>query len=509
MKINPTVCALYTRVSSRNQLDRDYSSMETQRERLEAYCRSQENYQIYRVYEDGAYSAENIDRPALKQMLADIRAGRINCVLAYKIDRLTRSVKDFHVLMEILDRHNVKFVSITQSLDTQHPMGRLLRNILLDFAQFEREMTADRTRDKMHQRAAKGMWNGGNVPYGYLNENKRLVRNENEAQRVQFIFEWFAQCPSLAGLRAELHRRGWFNRAGHHWMVTALDCILRNTTYIGKIGFNDLSFVGQHEPIIGEALFQKVQSLHRERGHVTTTIKRPFLLKGLLHCSDCGSAMTPHYVQKRRKDGSVNRIPYYRCTRTLKFNNGVCRIKHLNADKIEATVVENLFSLSQNEAALNATVRGLNHDLKQKIEPLEKEATQIKQRLAELEGEIDCFVLALGKGTIAVERLEQEMRQRGNDKKVLQMRFDGLQQKINEEAAYDYNSETVLKNLREFRNVFEALTPQEKVESMRCLLKRINALPGKLVLEVYELADFKRGSQKSPDWLSDMDSNHE
>jgi site-specific DNA recombinase len=509
MKMIPTICALYTRVSSRNQLDNDYSSLQTQRERLEAYCRSQDNYTIYRVYEDGAYSAENIDRPALKQMLADVRAGKINCVLAYKIDRLTRSVKDFHVLMEIFDRHNVKFVSITQSLDTQHPMGRLLRNILLDFAQFEREMTADRTRDKMHQRAEKGMWNGGNVPYGYRNENKRLVRNEEEAQRVQFIFEWFAQSPSLAGLRAELHRRGWFNRAGHQWIVTALDCILRNSTYIGKIGFNDLSFAGLHEPIISEALFQKVQTLHRERGHVTTAIKRPFLLKGLLHCSDCGSAMTPHYVQKRRKDGSVNRIPYYRCTRTLKVNNGVCRIKHLNADKTEATVVENLYNLSHNEAGLKATIQGLNHDLKQKVEPLEREAAQIKRRLAEIETEINRFVQALGKGTIAIERLEKEMKQRESDQKALRTRLDDLQQKINEDAAYEYNSETVLNNLAEFRNTFEALTPPEKTETLRCLLKQINALPDKLVMEVYELADFKRGSQKTSDWLSDMDSNHE
>src|SRR5215467_11931010 len=156
-----TICALYTRVSSRNQADADYSSLETQRERLEAYCKSQEGYSVYRVYEDGGYSADSLDRPALKEMLRDLRAGNLNCVLAYKIDRLTRSVKDFHLLMDLFDRHGVKFVSVTQSLDTQNPMGRLLRNVLLDFAQFEREMTADRTRDKMHQRAQKGLWNGG------------------------------------------------------------------------------------------------------------------------------------------------------------------------------------------------------------------------------------------------------------------------------------------------------------------------------------------------------------
>jgi hypothetical protein len=385
-------------------------------------------------------------------------------------------------------------------------MGRLLRNILLDFAQFEREMTADRTRDKMHQRAQKGMWNGGNVPYGYRNENKRLVKDETEAPRVQFMFEWFAQTPSLAKLRAELHRRGWFSRAGNKWIVTALDYVLRNSTYAGQIGFNDLSFAGQHEPIISAELFQKVQSLHRERGHATTTMKRPFLLKGLLHCSDCGSAMTPHYTQKRRIDGSINRIAYYRCSKTLKFDNSVCRIKHLNADRAEATVIENLYRLSQNEAAVSATIQELNRDLQGKVEPLEKEAAQVKHRLAELEAEIDRFVQALGRGKISVERLEKEMAQREADKKVLQTRYDALQQKINEEAAYDYNANAVQHTLREFRGAFGALTPEEKTEAMQCMLKQISVLPEKLVLEVYELADFAKGSQRRSDWLSDMDS---
>lgn len=181
----PTICGLYTRVSTRNQADTEYSSLETQREKLEAYCKSQEQYVVYRVYEDAGFSADTMNRPALKELLQDIRAGRITCVLAYKIDRLTRSVKDFHVLMDLFDRHGAKFVSITQSLDTHHPMGRLLRNILLDFAQFEREMTADRTRDKMQQRATKGLWNGGNVPFGYRNEDKRLVKHPEEAACVQ------------------------------------------------------------------------------------------------------------------------------------------------------------------------------------------------------------------------------------------------------------------------------------------------------------------------------------
>src|SRR5215472_1574156 len=139
--------------------------------------------------------------------------------------------------MDLFDRYGVKFVSVTQSLDTQNPMGRLLRNVLLDFAQFEREMTADRTRDKMYQRAQKGLWNGGHTPYGYVAENKRLIVNVEEATRVRFMFQRFADTPSLARLREELHRRGWYARSGKPWSKTALDQILRNPTYYGVIRF--------------------------------------------------------------------------------------------------------------------------------------------------------------------------------------------------------------------------------------------------------------------------------
>ena len=496
-----TICALYTRVSSRNQLDSDYSSMQTQRERLEAYCRSQDNYTVHRVYEDGAYSAETLDRPALQQMLHDIRAGKVNCVLAYKIDRLTRSVKDFHLLMDLFDKHQVKFVSITQSLDTQHPMGRLLRNILLDFAQFEREMTADRTRDKMHQRAQKGMWNGGGVPYGYRNENKRLVPDDVEAPRLRFMFEQFAGNPSLAHLRAQLRQRNWQTRSGRPWTKSPLDYMLSNPVYIGKLPFNGLDLPGEHAPLIDAELFQRVQAQPRGRRHVTSDHKRPFLLKGLLHCSDCGSTLSPHYSQKRRKDGSVHRVSYYRCTSTMKYDNRACHIKQLNADQAEATVVENLYALAQNEAAVEATVEELNNDLKGRVQPLEQEAGEIQKRLSELESEIDRFVQALGKGTISVERLEKEIKQRQADQQALRLRSDQLQQSVREQTASDCNVELIKRNLREFRGVFRALTPEEQQQTLQCLLKQITVLPDKLVLEVYELADFAKGSTNRSNWL--------
>ncbi len=507
MNTGNTICGLYTRVSSRNQADADYSSLETQRERLEAFSQSQEDYTIYRVYEDGGYSADSLDRPALKEMLRDIRDGKINCVLTYKIDRLTRSVKDFHQLMDVFDRNGVKFVSVTQSLDTQNPMGRLLRNVLLDFAQFEREMTADRTRDKMYQRAQKGLWNGGHAPYGYRAENKRLVVNTEEAVRVRFMFHRFADVPSLARLRDELHQRGWYTRSSGRWSKTAIDQILRNPIYCGLVRFNEERFKGEHEALIEENLFNKVQSVRRDRSHGATKLSRVFLLKGLVRCSECGSWMTPHYTQKRHKDGSVYRIPYYRCTKTMHFDNSVCSVKHVNADHVESLVVQKLSELSQNEAYLRMTVEELNGDLKRKVEPLEKEAGRINKRLEEIEQEIGRYVKALGQGKISIGRLETEISGLEVDKQALQREWDDLERRINESASRDFSAELLQRTLRDFQATFAALAPREQSEALQCVLKQVVVHRSKLQMEVFELEEFHPSSQKRKVWLPGQDSN--
>ena len=507
MSSTPTICGLYTRVSTRNQADTEYSSLETQREKLEAYCKSQDQYVTYRVYEDAGFSADTIHRPALKELLQDIRAGRITCVLAYKIDRLTRSVKDFHVLMDLFDRHGVKFVSITQSLDTHHPMGRLLRNILLDFAQFEREMTADRTRDKMQQRATKGLWNGGNVPYGYRNENKRLVKQPEEAACVQFMFHQFTQDASLCRLRKELHRRGWHTRGGKLWGKMTLDYILKNPLYLGKIQFNNQLFPGEHEALVEEGLYYKVQSLTREHTQAETTIQRTFLLKGLLKCSACESFMTPHYTQKRHKDGSVYRISYYRCTKTMHQSNAVCTIRHLNADHTEQQVIQYLADLSQHADWVKGSVEDLNRNQKEKVRPLEQESIRLTAKLDQLEREIDRFVHGVGQGTVSVKRLEQEMRQREDGQHALKAQYEAVQRQITEHTARDYDAEVVLRNLQNFRKVFDALTPQERADVFRCLIKDIIVYPDKLVLNVFELAELTPGSQTRKVWLPGQDSN--
>ena len=503
----PTICGLYTRVSTRNQADTEYSSLETQREKLEAYCKSQEQYVVYRVYEDAGFSADSMNRPALKELLQDIRAGRISCVLAYKIDRLTRSVKDFHVLMDLFDRHGAKFVSITQSLDTHHPMGRLLRNILLDFAQFEREMTADRTRDKMQQRATKGLWNGGNVPFGYQNEGKRLVKHPQESLYVQFMFQFFTKDPSLARLRDELHLRGWYSRSGKPWGKMSLDYILRNPTYYGQVQFNDQIFQGEHPALIEEGLYHKVQALAREHTRVETKFQRTFLLKGLLKCSVCQSVMTPHYTQKRRKDQSINRIAYYRCSKTMHHNNTVCTVKALNANEVERQVIEHLAELSQHAEWVTTTVEDLNRDQKERVRPLEQEAIRLTAGLNKLEREIDRLVRGVGQGTVSVQRLEQEMHRQHKEQQSLEAQYQAVHRQIQEHLAREYDSEVVIRNLQDFQRVFAALLPKEQAEVLRCLVRDIDVYPDKLVFNIFELAEIGTSSKKRTGWLPGQDSN--
>jgi septal ring factor EnvC (AmiA/AmiB activator) len=211
--------------------------------------------------------------------------------------------------------------------------------------------------------------------------------------------------------------------------------------------------------------------------------------------------MTPHYTQKKHKDGSVYRIPYYRCTKTMHFNNSVCPVKHINADQVERMIIEKLSELSQDEAYLKMSVEELNRDLQRKTEPLQREAGQIKKRLEEIEREIGRYVKALGQGKLSIGRLEAEISALEADKRALQQQYDDLQRRISESAIRDYNAEILQRTLKDFRTAFAVLTPPEQSEALQCVLKGVTVHPRKLDLEVFELEEFRPGSQKRKDWL--------
>ena len=258
-------CVIYTRVSTDMQAEKEFSSCDAQEEKIKSFIASQNNWQVFKVYSDAGYSGANINRPGLQELFSDLKKEKIDIVLSYKIDRLTRSPKDFYQLIEFFEQSKIDFISITERFDTSTPSGRLLRNIMLTFAQFERELTSERTRDKLLERAKKGMWNGGNVPFGYERKNKKLVSLRKESEIIKSIFETYIETKSLSKVYDFLKETKIKNRAGKNFYKTNIGHILRNIVYAGKIKHNNNIYQGIHRQIISEEIFALAQKIHKRK----------------------------------------------------------------------------------------------------------------------------------------------------------------------------------------------------------------------------------------------------
>ena len=355
-------CAIYTRVSTENQAEKDFSSCSSQEEKIRAFIKSQNNWKIFRVYSDPGFSGATLNRPALRELLEDIKQRKIDIILVYKIDRLTRSPKDFYQLIELFEKYNVSFISITERFDTSTPAGRLLRNIMLTFAQFERELASERTRDKMLERAKKGLWNGGIVPYGYKKENKKLIVNPKEAEIVRMIYETYITTGSLSKVYNELKTSNIRNRQGEFFNKSHLENILRNVVYTGKVKYAGKIYQGIHKPIISEEIFNLAQQIHKKKVRKLRVYKN-FLFGGLIKCKECGSKMTPCFTNKR-KEGKLKRYYYYRCTSTLKRDWQSCSTKQVSAERLENYVLESLERISLDKNYIDNLVFKLNHTLR-------------------------------------------------------------------------------------------------------------------------------------------------
>ncbi len=334
-------CAIYTRKSSEEGLEQEFNSLHAQREACEAYIASQrsEGWVLVRDrYDDGGISGGTLERPGLKQLLADIEDGLIDVVVVYKIDRLSRSLMDFSKLVEVFDRNGVTFVSVTQSFNTTTSMGRLTLNILLSFAQFEREVTAERIRDKVKASRMKGMWMGGYVPLGYDVRDRKLVVNDEEAAKVRRVFERFVEVGSATVLARELRRDGFRSKQGTLIDKGYLYRLLNNHVYRGLAVHKGKAYPGEHEAIIDTRLWEQVHDIlgesPRKRANNSRT-QTPALLKGLLFTAT-GAAMTPSSTKK-----GTRRYRYYVSMDLLKNRetpeDGIPR--RLPADTVDSAVV--------------------------------------------------------------------------------------------------------------------------------------------------------------------------
>lgn len=354
-------CAIYTRVSTDNQAEKEFSSCEAQEQKIKSFIASQNNWQIFKVYNDAGFSGATIERPALQQLLSDLKKEKIDIVFVYKIDRLTRSPKDFYQLIEFFEQAKIDFISITERFDTSTPAGRLLRNIMLTFSQFERELTSERTKDKLLERAKKGMCNGGLTPYGYMRQNKKLIPHTNEKEEIKSIFEKYLETKSLSAVYKFLKERGIKNRSGKNFSKTNISHILRNVVYVGKIKHNNEIYQGIHEPIISEEIFAIAQKIHKNKMKKFRVYKN-FLFGGLVNCEECGSKMTSCFTNKRANE-KLKRYYYYRCTSTMKQDWQSCSVKQVSAERLENFCLENLERISVDKNYIENLVFRLNNDL--------------------------------------------------------------------------------------------------------------------------------------------------
>lgn len=361
----PLRCAVYTRKSSEHNLDLEFNSLDAQREACEAYIKSQahEGWRLLADrYDDGGLSGASLERPALQALLSDIRANKIDTVVVYKVDRLTRSLADFAKLVELFDQHTVSFVSITQSFNTTTSMGRLTLNMLLSFAQFEREVIGERVRDKIAASKRKGIWVGGPVPLGYRVTDKKVVTVPGEVAAVRSIFTRYLELGSIGALIEELDQKGIRTRrlrladgrirGGIRFGIGALAHLLKNRFYIGEVVYRSATHQGGHPPIIDRQLFEAVQVRLGENAIERRARLRgsPALLVGRIF-DDRGNRMSPSHTQKKGA-----RYRYYVSHAILQQRKGeVGNVGRVPAAEIEQLVLE---CLRNSQAAADATSHG-------------------------------------------------------------------------------------------------------------------------------------------------------
>ena len=393
----PITCAIYTRKSHEEGLEQEFNSLDAQREAAEAYIESQrmQGWQaLPDRYDDGGFSGGNMERPGLQRLLADVDAGKVDVIVVYKIDRLSRSLLDFMKMIERFNQKGVSFVSVTQQFNTTDPTGRMFLGILITFAQYEREVIAERIRDKVAAAKRRGKYCGGPAILGYDvdREQKKLLVNPEESRLVQHIFRRFTQLASARRVAMELNEQGyrtksWTTKKGKHregspWNTGHIYRLLGNHIYRGEVVHKGKSYRGEHEAIVSKALWEKVQGILSENTRAKQTkarTKNISALQGVVRCGHCDSAMGMTYTQK-----GPRRYTYYLCAQDAKRANSRCRLKRVPAGDIEKVVLEQLSAVFRTSTLVSQTYFAAKKLEEAERERLLKQKEQLESGLLKL-----------------------------------------------------------------------------------------------------------------------------
>jgi site-specific DNA recombinase len=472
-------CAIYTRKSHEEGLDQDFNSLDAQRCAAEAYIQSQvhEGWKLLPTrYDDGGFSGGNMDRPALNALIGDIRAGKIDCVVVYKVDRLSRSLLDFSRIIALFDECQVSFVSVTQQFNTTTSMGRLTLNILLSFAQFEREIIGERIRDKKLLTARQGKYIGGQPKLGLDVVDRRYVINEKDAKLVQRIFKLSLQlqsCQKVAdtlnaeGLRTKVYQTKTGKQfGGELWSGRQVYDTLIDQKYIGRIVHKGVSYRAEHQAIVTEKLFEQVQEMLAANKTYTHQHQstRFALLRRLIYCGECGSLVMPAWTNNNGRE-----YRYYTCSRKVKTGYSKCSLPSLPAGELEKIVVEQLRSLLRHPDVIAHTFRevcassqsGPDATTVSRLDELRarrEQAEQSARSLSNLKDPEGSFVHS------ELKRLNREMKSLGDSIRSLE---SGLT------SSQTIELSEVTKALQRLDPVWEVLYPQEQRRVIELLVESI------------------------------------
>lgn len=479
-------CATYTRVSTPDQANGDFTSIDNQREACAAYIASQKHEgwtSLPESYDDTGFSGGNIDRPALVRLLADIESGLVDCIVIYKVDRLSRSLLDFAKLVEVLDARSVSLVSVTQPINTADSAGRLMLNVLLSFAQYERELIADRTSDKMSAARRKGKWTGGTPVLGYdvHPDGGKILVNEDEAAQVREIFRLYIQHQSLSKVCAVLNQQGittksWTTRKGvHHeggpFTKSTLQRHLTNATYIGKVDHKGQIYPGEHEAIVPTRTFNKVQKLiaeNRRTNGAYVKNKYGFLLRGLVKCTACDSAMTPSIS---RKGSRIYR--YYVCSSAQRLGYKTCPHPSIAAQKLEDQVVDQIRTIGQDHDLQKRMVAAAKKAQKAERATLEAQRRRQQKKLAKVQDEIAGLVTAISKGTVQGQSISARLDELEGKAETLQRELAELDRQIDALEAGAIDKHDLAEALSLFDPIWDVLYPTERSRIIQLLIERI------------------------------------
>ena len=520
-KDNIINCAVYTRVSVDERAEtQTYSTLDNQRDSCLAYIESQKSvgWKPFKVYEDAGQSGGSLSRPAMKQLIEDIKRKRVQVVVVYKIDRLTRNHKDFYSLLEIFNEHDVKFVSTTQHFDTTSPAGRLLLHIMLEFAQFEREMSQERTYDKRFAMAKRGMWCGGFVPLGYDVKKKKLVINKEEAKIVQFCFELYPKLASMGKVAEKLNEMGYRTKKFHLRGKSAagstkfdkkkISNILTNNFYIGKVRFKDKDgkqyiFDGEHKPIITDPkLWDSVQNIlvnNRETHKTFKQNKYEMLFLGLMRCGTCGSIMTNSSKEKRRK-----LYLYYRCTAAVIKGKPACPVRTVAADELEEFLIDKFKELGKNQKLLTKSIEKSNVLAKQGLEPLRRSKERTESQLAKINQELKQLVDILKTPDLDKKRarsIVKEISDLEGSKEKLEDEIHRIETNMQHLSQHVIDADTFIRLFREFPKVFETFSFDEKRNLILLLVKEVIYTPTKVTVQFWgDIPEMNFDLKNPPDW---------